>query len=917
MKTKSIGRPAVESLGGRTSVRVGRGRRVRRPREGNDEHVNDLNGQGNDQGMRANEGVEGVNGNVEGANGGAPDFSTIIAQQLENLLPAMPAQVGNQGNVENQNGNVVNENVQENVKNVLVNENRVGCSYKEFLACNPKEYDDKGGVVVLTRWIEKMENLQDISGCSIDQKVKYIVGSFVGKALTWWNSQIRTLRREVAISMSWNDFKFVMIEEFCPSQEMQKLETELWNHDMVEAGHAAYTDRFHELARLVPHLVTPESRNIERNGSIKKVEKKRNVGEPSKDKNGRDDNKRTRTGNVFATTVSPVGRENMGTWPKSVPRNVNPVNAKNPPGRACYECGSTDHVSPAYPRLNRAQGLGKNCPTQFVANNRGQGRRNQENQARGRAFMLGVEEAHQDPNIVTSTFTLNDHYDTTLFDSGTDYRFVSTNFIPLFRIEPSELGFRYEIEIATWQLVEIDKVIKGCKLKIEGHVFDIDLIPFELGSLDVIIGMDWLSNHKAKIICHEKIVRIPDGKSPYRLAPSELEELSGQLKKLQAKGFIRQSSSPWGASILFVKKKDGTLRMCINYRELNKLTIKNHYPLPRIDDLFEQLQGLQFFSKKDLRSGYHQLRVHEDDISKTAFRTRYGHFEFTIMLFGLTNAPAEKLYAKFFKYEFWLKEMQFLRHVINGNRIHVDPSKIEAVKNWKSLRTPTEGKEQELEFQTLKDKLCNVPVLALLDGLEDFVVYCDTSKIGLVADALGRKERVKPKRVRTMNMIFYSSIKDRILAAQKEAVDEFARLQRGLDKMIEQRSDGTLYYLDRIWVPLKGEVEMDMLKKGQNPSKTGQNQAQNGKRGKVNSQKSTKSQIRQSRSQRNQKVKKNKEEGSKLPFSKVVYKEGDEFGKLLFISLKGHSCQPLKLVTLKDEFCNTLYNKGGPVLPKP
>ncbi|GJR13405.1 putative nucleotidyltransferase, ribonuclease H [Tanacetum coccineum] len=276
----NAGRPAAESLGGGTGEQVGRGGRGKRPREGNDEHVEDLNGQGNDQGLGANGGVEGVNGNVKGANEGAPDFSTIIAQQLQNLLPAMLAQ--------------------ENVGNVLVNGNRAGCSYKEFLACNPKEYDGKGGIVVLTRWIEKIENVQDMSGCSNDQKVKYTAGSFVGKALTWWNSQIRTLSQEVV----------------------------LWNHVMVGVGHAAYTDRFHELARLVPHLVTPESRMIKRciyglasqirgmvaatesktmqkamqisgaltdeavrNGSIKKVEKRRNVGETSKDKNGRDDNK--------------------------------------------------------------------------------------------------------------------------------------------------------------------------------------------------------------------------------------------------------------------------------------------------------------------------------------------------------------------------------------------------------------------------------------------------------------------------------------------------------------------------------------------------------------------------------------------------------------------------------------------------
>ncbi|GKE35539.1 putative reverse transcriptase domain-containing protein [Tanacetum coccineum] len=446
MRTRSAGRPAVESLGGGTGVQVGRGGRGRRPRKCNDERIDDLNGQGNDQGIGAYGGVEGVNRNVKGTNGGAPDFSTIFVQQLQNLLPVMLAQVSNRGNVRNQNGNVVNENV----GNVIVNGNRVGYSYKEFLTCNPKEYDGKGGAAILTRWIEKMDH------------------------------------------------------------EIQKLESELWNPAMVGAGHAVYTDRFHELARLVPHLVTPDSRMVKRyvyglapqirrmvattkpktiqkavqisgaltdeavrNGSIKKVEKRGNMGEPSKDKNGRDDNKRTKTRNVFATIVNPVRRENTGTWPKcttcnsyqapggpcrrcfncnrpshlakdyrGVPRNLNPVNARNPTIRSCYECGSTDHVRSACPRLNRAQGLEENRPNQVATNNRGQGRRNQGNQARGREFMLGAEEARQDPNIVMGTFTLNNHFATNLFVSGADYSFVSTTFIPLLGLEPSELGFK-------------------------------------------------------------------------------------------------------------------------------------------------------------------------------------------------------------------------------------------------------------------------------------------------------------------------------------------------------------------------------------------------------------------------------------------------------------------------------------------
>ncbi|GJV48128.1 putative reverse transcriptase domain-containing protein [Tanacetum coccineum] len=641
-----------------------------------------------------------------------------------------------------------------------------------------------------------------------------------------------------------------------------------------------------------------------RNGSIKKnPEKRGNRGEPSKYRNRRDDNKRTRTGNAFATTVNPVRREYTGTAPKCtacnyhhspetpcrtcfncnhpghfakdcrvVTRKVNPINARNPTVRAYYECGSTDHVKAVCPRLNQVQRPGGNHQNQVVSVNGGQGRGNNGNQAHRRAFMLGAKEARQDLNIMTGTFTLNNHYAITLFDSGADYSFVSTTFIPLLGIDPSDLGFSYEIEIASGHLVEIDKVIKGCKLEIEGHVFDINLILFGSGSFDVIIGMDWLSNHKAEKICHEKVVRIPlpDDKvlrvigerpeekmrhlssaktkeqkqeeimvvrdypevfpndllglppiqeikfhidlvpgaipivkSPYRLAPSEMEELSGQLKELQDK-------------------------------ELNKLTIKNRYPLPKIDDMFDQLQGSHYFSKIDLRSGYHQLRVHEDDILKTAFRTRYGHFKFTVMPFGLTNTPVifmdlmnrvcrpyldkfvivfiddilvysktreehevhlglvldllkkEKLYAKFSKCEFWLREVQFLGHVINGDGIHVNPSKIDAVKNWKAHRTPSEVRSFLRLAGYYRRFILNFSKIAkpltILTQPSNTFDWGEEPRIRMCIDAM------------------------RILAAQKEACDESAGLQKGLDEMIEHRSDGALYYLDRIWVPLKGDM---------------------------------------------------------------------------------------------------------------
>ncbi|GKC01045.1 putative reverse transcriptase domain-containing protein [Tanacetum coccineum] len=366
---------------------------------------------------------------------------------------------------------------------------------------------------------------------------------------------------------------------------------------------------------------------------------------------------------------------------------------------------------------------------------------------------------------------------------------------------------------------------------------------------------------------------LPVVKSPYRLAPSEMLELSNQLKELQEKGFIRPSHLPWGALVLFVKKKDGALRMCIDYRELNKLTIKNRHPLPRIDDLFDQLQGACCFSKIDLRSRYHQLRVQEEDIPKTTFRRHYRHFEFIVMQFRLTNTPAifmdlmnrvckpyldkfvivfiddiliyskseeehevhlktildllkkDKLYAKFSKCEFWLKEIQFIGHVVNQDGIHVDPSKVESIKNWKTPESPTEIRSflglVEEAFRILKEKLCNALVLALPDGPNDFMVYCDASnqgfgcvlmqrgKTNVVADALSRNERLKPMRVRAMSMTIQSDLRAKILEAQSEASKDLkapTEWLRGLETHFERRDDGEIYFFDQIWIPSVGGV---------------------------------------------------------------------------------------------------------------
>ncbi|KAL0551564.1 hypothetical protein IC582_010653 [Cucumis melo] len=300
------------------------------------------------------------------------------------------------------------------------------------------------------------------------------------------------------------------------------------------------------------------------------------------------------------------------------------------------------------------------------------------------------------------------------------------------------------------------------------------------------------------------------------MAPAELKELKVQLQELLDKGFIRPSVSPWGAPVLFVKKKDGSMRLCIDYRELNKVTVKNKYSLPRIDDLFDQLQGATVFSKNYLRSGYHELRIKDGDVPKTAFHFRYGHYQFIVMSFGLTNAPAvfmdlmnkvfrefldtfvivfiddiliysrteaeheehlrivlqtlrdNKLYAKFSKCEFWLKQVSFLGHVVSKAGVSVDPAKIEAVTGWTRPSTVSEvrsflgltgyyrrfvenfsriatprtqltrkgapfvwSKACEDSFQNLKQKLVTAPVLTVPDGSGSFVIYSDACKKGL------------------------------------------------------------------------------------------------------------------------------------------------------------------------------------------
>nr|GEW77888.1 putative reverse transcriptase domain-containing protein [Tanacetum cinerariifolium] len=270
-----------------------------------------------------------------------------------------------------------------------------------------------------------------------------------------------------------------------------------------------------------------------------------------------------------------------------------------------------------------------------------------------------------------------------------------------------------------------------------------------------------------------------------------MKELSGQLQEMQNKGFIRPSHSPWGAPMLFVKKKDGSFRMCIDYRELNKLTIKNHYLLPRIGDLFDQLQRVCYFSKIDLRSGYHQLRVHEDDIPKIAFQMRYGHFEFTIIPFGLTNASAvfmdlmnwmRKLYLDKFVIIF-IDDILIYSKTKKKHEVHL--RKYISLDTWSTRVSVIYTDHMSLQhiFDQKELNMRQRRCIKLFSDYEYEIRY-HLGKANVVANALSRKERAKPRQ----------------------------RLH-GLDQQMEKKKDRNWNFMDRIWVPLVRDVRMVILNK--------------------------------------------------------------------------------------------------------
>ncbi|GJY00739.1 putative reverse transcriptase domain-containing protein [Tanacetum coccineum] len=673
------------------------------------------------------------------------------------------------------------------------------------MKCQPLNFKGTEGVVELIQWVEKMQIVFHISNCSVKNQIKFSTCTLMGNALTWWNSHIRTVGNDVAYAMTWTELKKKMTDKYCLRTEIKKLEVELWDLKVKESNEieryvsglsnmiqgsvvASKPKTMQEATEIATELIDKRIHTfVERQTENKRKQDNNQQQQPQ--------NKRQNTSRAYAvgTGEKKLYGGSKPLFPKCNYHHDGPCAPKchkyNRVGHLAHDCrspanantannqrGTTTGQKPTCYECGAQGNFKRECPKLKNNNNRGNPAGNVN--ALAKVYMVGHAGKNPDSNVVTGTFLLNNHYASILFDTGANRSFVSTAFSSQIDITLTVLDHYYDIELANGRIIGLNTILRGCTLNFLNYPFNIDLMPVELGSFDAIIGMDWLVKYQAIIVCTEKIVLFLAN-----VTTKETEDKS-EKKRLEDISIVRDfpdvfpedlpgpppTRQNYPTRALYdpvphlgelrscLSKKDGSFRMCIDYQELNKLTVKNRYPLPRIDDMFDQLQGSSVYSKIDLRSGYHQLQVREEDIPKTAFQTWYGHYEFQVMPFGLMNALAvfmdlmnhvcKPCFDKFVivfieniliysknkkEHEEHLKAVLELLKKEKFQGIYVDPAKIESIKDWESPKTPMEIRQ----FLGL----AGAPILALPEGSEDFVVYCDASHKGL-GDVLMQREKV-------------------------------------------------------------------------------------------------------------------------------------------------------------------------------
>ncbi|GJS25133.1 putative reverse transcriptase domain-containing protein [Tanacetum coccineum] len=579
------------------------------------------------------------------------------------------------------------------------------CTYQDFLKCQPLNFNGTEEFVGLTRWFKKMETVFHISDCPEMYQVKYALCTLLNSALTWWNSHKRTIRNEAAYAMSWGELMKLMTEVYCPRNEIQKMETELMvpnEEDRVERFIGGLPDniqgnviavnraRFQDAVRIANQLMDKKLQGY----AARSAESKRRMDSNPRDNRGQQ---------------LPFKRKNISG--KNVVR--------------AYTTGTM-----------RGEGIldlthfATSANTTIVGSKTG----NQTggNEATAKAYAISRGGTNPDSNVVTGTFLLNNCYASMLFVSGVDRSFVSSTFSALLDIAPSTLDTSYAIELTDGRISETNVVLRGCTLGLLGHPFDIDLMPIELGSFDVIIGMDWLAKYHALIVCDEKVVRIPYGDKVLIIRGDDYGNGSklNIISCTRTQKYIQKGCQVYLAQVTSKKAEDKS-----EEKRLKDVPIIREFPKVFLDDLPGLPPARQVEFQIDLVPG-------AAPVARTP--TGYGHYEFQVMSFGLTNAPAVfmdlmnrvcKPYLDRFVivfiddiliYSKSIKEHE--GHLSEG--IYVDPAKIESIKDWASPKTPTE----------IRYRNC-APILALPEGSKNFVVYCDASHKGLGA-VLMQKEKV-------------------------------------------------------------------------------------------------------------------------------------------------------------------------------